>query len=235
MSVRYGVYFSLLALLSLQASVEGEFIGDFKQPSKEWQEEVAEIEDPLGGEQEDLSIDRKAAAAIDSPTAWAHGYYPPTYSSSVCQTLESISDMGDSFVLRDGSVWLVHDRRDRSLVLWWLATDPLLITQNTSWFSNAHYRVLNERTDEAVSVDLSQGPYVDGMYTRYVQAIDPFSERMVLSDGSQWELCSWDRSVYRAWQVGDVIILGVNSGWRSDYENLLINVTTDDCSRGVRQ
>ena len=158
-------------------------------------------------------------------------YYPPSYHS-----LRSVSAFGDSLELEDGSVWKLPSP-DGKAALYWEANVPIAITQNTSWFSRKYkYRLIyNPQSQNPISIDanLHFGPYKNGEYTLYAADFNHPSKRMVLSDFSQWEIYSWDSSKFSEWQPNDVIIIGFNSCgfFDSNYEALLINVTTDDYIR----
>lgn len=149
--------------------------------------------------------------------------YPPVFYPSSTHWLVAVSAVGDSIELEDGSVWKISNY-DVYKSLNWKSNDPLMITQNHSWFSKYDYRIINQATGAYLETKLFLGPIKNGAYTRYIIDIDVNRNLIKLSDNTHWELNSWDKYVYTKWLIGDAVILGYNSGWEAEYEAILINV-----------
>lgn len=152
-------------------------------------------------------------------------YFPPAMHS-----LYAISAYGDTFNLEDGSVWKVSSY-DSPVVLRWASQDPILITQNSRWFTKYKYKVVNQATGYSVEANLMLGPIKEGSRTLYINAIDLFRKELILSDQTRWRISSYDTNKFRDWKINDPVILGYNSGWDSDYKGLLINVAMDEYIR----
>lgn len=157
-------------------------------------------------------------------------HFPPVYYPSSYHWLVGVSVVGDSVELENGSVWRTSPYDGRK-ALSWRVSDPLAITQNTSWFSRYTYRIINKNTHSSIEADLFLGPIQNGEYTLYVVALDGNRGEMMLTDNSHWEVCPSDAPIFSNWAINDAIIIGFNSGWESNYEGLLINVTTNNFVR----
>ena len=143
-------------------------------------------------------------------------YYPPS-----CHSIFAMSVLADSLEIEDGSVWQI-DYYDGYLVRNWYANDPVTITQNRRWFSSFQFRITNLNTGVSVAANLSQGPLLDGEYSRQIAEFNPGGE-IILTDESRWAVSSGDISLLQEWAHGDYIIIGVNSGWDSSCPFILIN------------
>src|SRR5262249_27596631 len=69
------------------------------------------------------------------------------------QYIAGFSYSFDTIVSGDGSNWLVY-AGDRWITLGWYAGDPIVFMPNNNFFAVTDYKVVNQRTDEAVEVDL---------------------------------------------------------------------------------
>lgn len=149
--------------------------------------------------------------------------YPPVYFPSSAHWMIGVSVLGDELNIEDGSVWKIS-QYDGYKALNWLPQDPLLITQNTRWFSKYTYRIINKNTKTSIEANLYRGPLKQGEHTLYITQLFTNQNELVLSDNSYWEISYFDQFPFRNWMVGDAIIIGHNSGFDSAYENILINV-----------
>ncbi|MDE3046122.1 MAG: hypothetical protein KGJ02_05715 [Verrucomicrobiota bacterium] len=156
--------------------------------------------------------------------------YPSFYFPSSCHWIVAVSAVGDSMELEDGSQWKVNSY-DSYKTLTWRANDPLMLTQNTRWFSSYNYRLVNRNTGSSIEVNLFLGPTKGGEYTKYITLIDFAQGIVLLTDNTHWEISSSDAKLLREWLVGDPVIIGYNSGWDSSKESILINVSTNNFAR----
>jgi hypothetical protein len=156
--------------------------------------------------------------------------YPPVYYSSCVHWLAAVSAFGDSIECEDGSVWKINNY-DSYKALNWRASDPLLITQNTRWFSSYAYRIINRNTGSSVETNLFLGPIKNGEHTRYIIAIDPTHGDIFLNDNTHWTISGYDYYIFRDWALNDAVIIGYNSGWDSSCESILINVNMNNFVR----
>lgn len=163
--------------------------------------------------------------------------YPPTYFSTSTHSLASVSALGDSLELEDGSFWQIS-RYDGYKALSWRSTDPLIITQNHRWFSNYQYRIINQNTGSSLEVNLFAAPPQYGDHTISVSTIDLLHGILTLTDPkeglTEWSISSGDVAALQSWALNDVLIIGHNSGWDSDSESILINMKTHDCVRAKK-
>jgi len=143
------------------------------------------------------------------------------------QNLASVSFLGDSVELMDGSIWAVSTL-DAYKTISWLHSDVIVITQNHSWFSSYFYRLTNQNTGESVAVKMYLGPIspaLNGIFTHWIVSVDYYHNTVYLEDGSTWRMSAFDRGAVDKWLVNDIVIIGVNDGWLSSSNpNILINV-----------
>lgn len=144
--------------------------------------------------------------------------------------LISASTQRKAITFEDGSVWKVSNS-DLYKLLNWKSNDFLFVTQNRSWFSSYPYRIINHTTKEAVEAYLYEGPVINGEHSNYIFAMDFDVGEIVFADNKVWDLCEADYSTYRNWALDDLIIVGINTGWRSEYTHILINATLDSWVR----
>lgn len=125
--------------------------------------------------------------------------------------------------LDDLSTWYVHPK-DRNIAAKWKITAPVTIIPNRTWLFSSHclLKIVNKDTDESVRVNLKYGP----VYQFAILEIDNANGEVTLSDRSIWEISRFDRSNMKDWQVGDVIVIGINDAWYSLKPNILINVNS---------
>lgn len=159
-------------------------------------------------------------------------YFYTTHAGAIHHPF-AINVFGDKVELEDGSVWSVC-YEDTYKVLNWLTSDTIVITPNHEWFSAYNYRLYNQNTGISVAVNLKLGPIYNGIFTHWIAAIDKYNNKLVLSDGSVWEMSGDDYSISKKWLPNDTIIIGINDGWLSSIRpNILINVTMLNYARGT--
>ena len=131
--------------------------------------------------------------------------------------------IGDTVKLEDGSIWSISPD-DSYKTLNWLATDAIVITKNSGWFTSYKFRLSNQNTGIAVEANLQLflTPYYHSIYNHRIVSIDDVLEMIWLEDGSVWSIASADYSTQ--WQILDTIIIGINDGRLSkNNPNILIN------------
>ncbi len=167
---------------------------------------------------------------------YGRGRLPLIYYSPSHHRLAALAITGSNTYqidLEDGSGWQIHDN-DREVVSNWRVNDPLIITQNHRWFSSYKYRILNKSDGTEVETNLKVGPLKGGVHTRYIRSIDYSHREISLTDGTHWEISTYDMYRFNNWQVGDGVILGTNSGWDSKKEALLINFSLNNAVRATQ-
>ncbi len=172
-------------------------------------------------------IEERSYLAIDSDIPFHEpnqgkwwGDLPLIYYPASVHWITQISALGNSLELEDGSVWT----GETAEALTWKSTDPLFITQNWTWFSSYTFKIINKVTGTLVPVNLKLGPYESSSYTHFISIIDKARGELALSDSSNWQVCPSDTKEFNQWSEDQAIIIGVNSGWQSSFDILLINV-----------
>lgn len=136
----------------------------------------------------------------------------------------SVSLIGDTLEIEDGSIWGVYSG-DMHKTLNWLTGDLIIITPNHEWFSIYDYKVINLNTGAVVRVNLKLGPFYNGVYTHWIVGIDYYRREVLLEDGSLWSVSNWDQSIVNKWILNDTVIIGINDGFLSGSNpNIMINV-----------
>jgi len=191
----------------------------------------------FASEQEHCSVaDRKPtheAPAQEEQEAEAKFYaanMPPVYFESGIHRLAAISAVGDSLEIEDGSVWKISSY-DAHKIGNWSSDDVILITQNHRWFSKYNYKIVNRTINSSVEANLYLGPLKEGMFTRYVVALDAYRGELILNDNTRWRVSAYDSISFQDWILHDAIIVGYNSGWDSESQGLLINVNLNTSVR----
>lgn len=192
----------------------------------------------INDEEEHVSVGSRRSTPISTEEnrEEAHcGYifdrYPPVYAPSSMHWFTSVSALGDSAVIEDGSVWLLSTY-EGTKALQWTTNDPnfvipLSITQNFSWFSNYRYRIVNKSTGESIPANLHLGPLKDNPNALFISALDPANRIVILNNNKRFEVSANDLSTFQKFASFDYIIVGQNGGWSSNYEYILINVNMD--------
>ena len=169
----------------------------------------------------------RAVAGMITDGRTAHGVhqyvYYTTHDGAYHKPI-SISPVGNTVELEDGSIWNIHSR-DSQKTLNWLATDILVVTPNHCWFSIYDFRLVNQNTGASVRANLSLGPIYNGLQTHWIVGIDYNNRVIVLEDGSVWNMSYFDDAVVKKWLMNDIVIIGINDGWfAGNKRNILINV-----------
>lgn len=175
-------------------------------------------------------------------TSYAIEDFPLAHFPPHCHRPASISILGDTVILEDGSEWFISSS-DREKVLQWKNLDPLVIKINDGWtfyynrvvFNKSYkYLIFNQRTSESIPVNFHMSPIISGENTNYIYDIEYHKQEIVLQDGSRWKMKNKD--IFDRWSHDHLIIIGFEDGnfWSpSDY--LLINATLDEFSPALRR
>lgn len=215
---------TLFAVEGERAQVEARHMSEEKRAAmekmnrEESSEEVCETQDSLFAP---LTEEKKSGFFWDNPAP----YYTPA-----AHWVAEISPLGDTVVMEDGSVWHTNSS-DRQKLNHWKISDPIVITQNTSWFSNYTYKIINKATSTQIEATLSLGPLLNGQYTHKIVQIDYVNGKLLLANGSHWNISYSDRQIFNDWLVNDTIIIGINSSWFSSAECILIDVEMNNFVR----
>ncbi len=155
---------------------------------------------------------------------------PPVYYPLYCHWVAAIDAYGDSLETEDGAVWKINTY-DRNKIFDWRSNDPIVLTQNRSWFSSYLYRMVNSNTGSEIEVNLVAGPFLNSEHARFVAGIDLYSSEVVLTDGTRWSVSYFDRGQLSGWVQNDCIIIGHNTGWDSSCDSVLINTNMNNFVR----
>lgn len=181
--------------------------------------------------QEDVKDEPQDAMALTLAKKMYVTTHPAAY-----QSLVALSFYGDTIELMDGSIWAVSPYESYKLANWF-PSDAIVISPNQDWFSSYSFRLLNQNTSESVATNLYLGPIdpiYNSPYTLWIAGIDYGYNIVYLSDGSIWDMSLLDLCVVNEWMVGDVVIIGVNTGRLSTFNpNILINVNTLNYAAGA--
>jgi len=146
--------------------------------------------------------------------------------------LEAVDPFGDRIEFDDGTTWNIS-LEDRWEVSLWLPLDIVYVTQS-DYMSNSHaYMIINESRGTAVYAARLGKPYI-WPYAKEIFDMDSILDRILLNDGTIWNIAWIDDSIFKRWLPGDRVIIGINSGHDSyRYPYLLINVGIDTLNLGI--
>ena len=197
-------------------------------------EDAVALKERRAQEEEENAADLAVAGDDKLPQVVEKGIfsdYPRFYQGSH-HWATNVSFFGDAVELEDGSIWKVYFG-DAYKTLGWLTSDRIYIKPNDEYFSIYDYKIVNVTTEQVVKANLSVGPHIFGVFTLDIVATDFFADRIILSDGTSWNISSFDSDITDSWLVGDIIIVGVNeSGYLSVFNPyILINVNINDYAR----
>lgn len=140
----------------------------------------------------------------------------------------STEDIMGNITLEDGSNWKVRSSHVYRLTKW-QPGHRIVITQNNSlFFTKFPFRLINYTLKESIDVKAYQGPDSRGVRINYIQAIDYDRGEIIFHNGRRGILCSSNYSTYKSWKNGDVISTGINTEWGSDYNHILINMSSKE-------
>lgn len=134
----------------------------------------------------------------------------------------SVSGTGNHIFLEDGSGWLVCEL-DAKKTLSWYASDTILITL-APWYSWYDYVFVNCRNGARVRVTFDETPTYNTPFTLLITEIDLNKGHIKLSDNTVWTTAPFSCSIFKRWQVGQKVILGINDRlFSGSYANFIIN------------
>lgn len=164
-----------------------------------------------------------SAAELSSARNIFVTYYSSSHDAAYHHPI-AVSAFGDVVEFEDGTVWTVQ-ASDKYKTLDWIAKDTIAILPNTDWFKAYDYCLVNFNTGAMIRANLDQGPIESGYYTYWIDGeIDLTENELVLNDGSVWLVSNSDASKIKRWKQEHTIIVGINEGFFSNKQNILINV-----------
>jgi hypothetical protein len=145
----------------------------------------------------------------------------------------NVGILGDWVSFEDGSKWQISFSDQFEVSYWWKG-DIVYVTQSDKLLSIYDYMIINESRGTVIYANRVSKPYYNGAYTRYIVAIDRFSDRILLNDGTWWNVAWIDDTIMQRWMENDTVIIGINSGWDClTYPFIVINVGIDAYDLGL--
>lgn len=184
-----------------------------------------EINEQRAAEKESAHIQLKSAQTSVNNVQAGTNYtsvHPGAY-----HHIYTISPNFDQFQVEDGSTWSTYPG-DRHKMSAWNTFHDLVFVQGQDEFGSYMFKVINtSMKNSTVEVNMILGPIYRGLYTYHIIAIYPGDRKVVLSDYSQWDMSRWDKDVFKKWDIGQTIVIGLNDGSLTSFNpNILINVET---------
>lgn len=136
-----------------------------------------------------------------------------------------VINFSEAIELEDGSNWKLAPP-DAHQTLSWSKGDLVAITPNYNWFFYQDYQfcITNQKNGSSIHANLALAPASYGPYTHWVTGLDRFSGHLFTEDGTHWIAAPDDWDILGQWDINDFIIVGLNDGWTSCYDHILINV-----------
>lgn len=145
--------------------------------------------------------------------------------------VSNVGIFGDWVKFEDGSKWQIALSNQNEVAKWWVG-DEIYVSQSDSVLYD--YIVVNRTRAKHVYATRMTKPNYFGAYTRYIVAIDRFSDRILLNDGTWWNVSWFDDCIMQRWSENHSIIIGLNSGFDClSYPFILINVGIDTYDLGL--
>jgi len=131
---------------------------------------------------------------------------------------------GSLIQIPDGSTWEVK-WSDRWKVSHWEIDTPVYVMPGSNW-SSYRYSIVNMNNGQEAQVMMSQYPFYDSPFTRYVVSVDPVYGRVLLNDGTYWGAGTFSSKYLNDWKQNDTVVIGVNNGISSVFNSyILINIS----------
>lgn len=184
---------------------------------------------------DDFDDEEASEYMVDAQTGYYfHGQQPVFYPASEHWVM---GFAGNLVEIEDGSGFECDWYDGKKVLAWKQNKDrPLVtITQNRSWFSSYNYRIINRDNNESIVANLVQGPFDEGEYTVCISIMDRAHGAIALTNRMELDICPRDLHIFSNWREGHGIIVGINSGWQSQYETLLINVEKNNFVRAKKR
>lgn len=177
-----------------------------------------------------LDFDSEEASEIRSVVqngSFFNGNIPVCYPASD-HWIRNIN--GTLIEIEDGSGFETdwHEARKASL---WNHGNAIIITQNDAWFSKYSYRMIERNNGQSIPMNLVQGPAKDNPYLVQIATMDAKNGVLFLTNNLRLMICPQDRHTFSHWHEGQPIIIGLNSGWQTNYSYILINVSKNNFVR----
>lgn len=153
-----------------------------------------------------------------------------TFYDEAVHWLDNVGVYGDWVKLEDGSQWQIALSDQQEAARWWY-NDEIYISQSDGYYD---YLIVNRTKEKHVRANRLTKPDFYGVYTRYIVAIDRFADRILLSDGTWWNVSWFDDSIMQRWSENHTVIIGLNCGFdKFSYPFILINVGIDTYDLGL--
>lgn len=136
----------------------------------------------------------------------------------------SIGSNGSNIEMPNGSTWEVR-WGDRRVVQNWKPRQQIYLMPGSSW-SSYRYTAVNMIRQEQAQVLMASYAWYNSPHTKYITDIDKITGHVQLNDGSSWDVSRFHQKYVALWEIGDVVMIGVNNGFLSfSNPNILINLS----------
>lgn len=180
-----------------------------------------------------LDLRGKEAKSFQRSKAVSLDYKVYALHSEAAHWVDTFGFLGDWVLFEDGSKWQIS-YSDQLEVVCWLPGDVVYVTQSDGFLSVYNYMIINETRGTVIYANRISKPCYNGFYTRYIVSIDRYADRIMLNDGSLWNVSWIDDSIMQRWMENDTVIVGINSGFDClAYPFILINVGIDAYDLGL--
>lgn len=156
-------------------------------------------------------------------------YYNTTHKGSLHKPV-NISADGLQMEMEDKSIWQVHSW-DASKLKKWMPYHTIVIAPNTNIFTKGSYpfKIINLDTQQVTKAYLKFKPVLNDpnidIFVHWIENIDYNKRKILLEDGSLWDISWMDGGAMRSFDRYNIVIVGTNDGWfRSENPNILICV-----------
>lgn len=140
--------------------------------------------------------------------------------------LNSVAFFGGSVTTEDGTKWGIANEDQFEVMSWW-PSDIVYVTHAECPFCSHPYMLVNENRATVVYATRLTKPD-SWLFTKRIALIDRFMDRIMLNDGTWWNVAWIDDLTLDRWLEGDLVIIGINNGYdKVLYPCTLINIGID--------
>lgn len=164
------------------------------------------VEESTGMSIEEISESSSSEETISGAHSWS-------MHSNCRHNIISVYDDFSAIRLEDGSLWQVPFY-ERWTISRWFMEHRLYVTHN-SLYSSYHFKIVNLDTNETVEANCIEKGQFQNPFSRIVEYVTYDGVR--LNDGTFWKVDAYDYNYCGNWLPGDVVIVGVNTGFFSSY------------------
>lgn len=161
---------------------------------------------------------------------WGQAGFPMTTHPAIYQRYLDHNDAARTVTLSKGTCWVVRPKDVSKLRNWMPLQDDVVIAPLSQMFNAYHFRLINVVTQQELQANLApeQTAAAGALAVDWVDGA-----KLLLSDGTLWDIAYADRGALRRWRPGDAVLIGINDGWYClTSPNIVVHLPSNTFIRG---